>query len=92
MGTTLIHGTEWCRQQEHLLGGRTDKRYRYERPSAWIFWNARHQSVNTALPSPLVATAIKKLAINPQGLQNFYDMFSSDMIYKAIEGSIKNIT
>ena len=48
-------------------------------------WN-----INTPLQNPLAVSALQKLAINPQEIQNFYDGVSSDIIYKEFEGSITN--
>ena len=44
---------------------------------------------NKFLPNPLVVSALQNLASNPQEVENLYDMVRSDMISKAIEGSIK---
>ena len=44
---------------------------------------------NKVLPKPLAVSGIQNLANNDREVQNFYDRVHSDMIAKAIEGSIK---
>ena len=46
--------------------------------------------VNQVLTKPLVVSALQNLANNAQEVQNFDYRVLSDMISKAIEGSIKN--
>ena len=47
--------------------------------------------VNQLLPNPLVVSYLQNLDGSAQGVQNFYDRVRSDMIAKAIEGSITKI-
>ena len=44
----------------------------------------------TPLPNHLERTTLKKLSTSTQEVQKFYDRVLLDMIYKAIESSIKN--
>ena len=50
-------------------------------------------NVHEALPENLQVSDLQNLAGGgAKEIVNFHDRFFSDMIYKAIEGSIKNIT
>ena len=46
--------------------------------------------VNQFLPNPLVVSVLQNLFNNAQEMKTFYDRVISDIIYKAIEGSITN--
>ena len=47
-------------------------------------------NVNQFLPNPLVVEAIQILSKNQKEIQHLHDRVFSDMIAKAIEGSITN--
>ena len=47
-------------------------------------------NVNHVFPNTLVVQALQNISTTAQEQQIFYDRFCSDIIYKAIEGSIKN--
>ena len=46
-------------------------------------------NVDQFLTNPLLVQALQNIANYAQEKQNFYDKIHSDMIYKAIEGSIR---
>ena len=47
-------------------------------------------NVKQAFPDPLVVSYLQNLYNNAQKIQNFYERVWSDILAKAIEGSIKN--